>query len=460
MIPPSLFPDDNSPPPTPAAPVEPAAVGTPRLRPVERHQVEFRTASLDQLLTPDHTARIVWAYVAHCDLTPLLQAIKAVQGHAGRAANDPRVLLALWLFATLDGVGSARELDRLCGEHLAYQWLCGGMSVNYHTLADFRTEHVDVLDQLLTDGVAALMHEGLVELQQVAQDGMRVRASAGAASFRREPSLQNCLAAAEQQVAALKNQLAEDAGAATRRQQAARQRAATERLERVQQALTHRQQLLELRAQQKAEKGAPFDPAKLRASTTDPEARSMKMADGGTRPGYNFEFATTVGSGIVVGVDVTNSGSDGGQLAPMLEQLEERYEALPEALLVDGGFTTHADIETAHAAAVKVYGPIKEEAKQLEQGQDPYAPKKRDGEGVAAWRQRMGTAEAKTVYRWRGQTAEWTNAQARNRGLYQVRVRGQHKVFGVALLYALAHNLMRAAVLRAAWEEARKCGEK
>jgi hypothetical protein len=339
---------------------------------------------------------------------------------------------------------------------MAYQWLCGGMSVNYHTLADFRTEHVDALDQLLTDGVAALMHEGLVELQQVAQDGMRVRASAGTSSFRREPSLQACLVAAEQQVAALKNQLAEDAGAATRRQQAARERAATERVERIQQALAHRQQLLELREQQKAEKGAKFDPAKLRASTTDPEARSMKMPDGGTRPGYNFEFATTTGSGIVVGVDVTNSGSDGGQLGPMLDQIRKRYDEVPTAMLVDGGFTTHADIETAHAAEVKVYGPIKEEAKQLEQGKDPYAPKKRDGEGVAAWRQRMGTAEAKTLYRLRSQTAEWTNAQARNRGLYQVRVRGQQKVLGVALLYALAHNLMRAEALRAAQPESRK----
>ena len=339
MNPPSLFAADDSPPPLPSVPVdpvpvEPASVRTPRLRPVERHQVEFRTASLDQLLTPDHTARIVWAYVIQCDLTPLLQSVKAVRGHVGRAANDPRVLLALWLFATLDGVGSARELDRLCGEHMAYQWLCGGMSVNYHTLADFRTEHVDELDQLLTDGVAALMHEGLVELQQVAQDGMRVRASAGASSFRREPSLHTCLAAAEQQVAALKNHLAEDAGAATRRQQAARERAATERVERIQQALAQRQQLLELREQQKAEKGAKFDPEKLRASTTDPEARSMKMADGGTRPGFNFEFATTTGSGVVVGVDVTNSGSDCGQLGAMLDQLQERYEALPTAMLV------------------------------------------------------------------------------------------------------------------------------
>lgn len=454
MTQPMLFAADPPLLPIVPSPAEPAPTGTPRLRPVERHQVEFRSASLDQLLTPDHSARVVWAYVEKCDVTPLLRSIKAVAGQCGRDANDPRVPLALWLFATLDGVGSAREIDRLCGEHMAYQWLCGGMSVNYHSLADFRKDHVDYLDQLLTDGVATLMHEGLVELQKVAQDGMRVRASAGASSFRREPSLQKCLAEAEEQVAALKNQVDEDDGAATRRQQAARVRAARERLERVQQALEQRQQLLELREQQKEEKGAKFDPEKLRASTTDAEARLMKMPDGGTRPGYNVEFATTTGSGIVVGVDVTNSGSDCGQMAPMLDQLQERYEQKPEAMLVDGGFTTHADIEMAHGSDVKVYGPIKEEAKQLEKGQNPYEPKKRDGEGVAAWRQRMGTEEGKTLYRLRAQTAEWTNAQARNRGFYQVRVRGQQKVLAVALLYALAHNLMRAEALRAAKKEA------
>jgi transposase len=454
MTQPTLFGDDAPLPRPSAIPGRPAPAAAPRLRPVERQQVEMRCASLDQLLTPDHSARVVWDYVTQCDTAPLLQTIKAVAGQAGRDANDPRVLLALWLFATLDGVGSARELDRLCREHMAYQWLCGGMSVNYHALADFRTEQVAFLDQLLTDGVATLLHEGLVELQVVAQDGLRVRASAGASSFRREPTLQTCLSAAEQQVAALKSQVNEDAGAATRRQQGARARAAKERVERVQQALDERQKLLELREQQQAEKGTKFAPEKLRASTTDPEARPMKMPDGGTRPAYNFEFATTTDSGIVVGVDVTNSGSDGGQLGPMVEQIRERYEQLPTAMLVDGGFTTHADIEAAHAAGIDIHGPIKNEQKQQEQGNDPYEPKKRDGVGVAAWRQRMGTEAAKALYRLRGPTAEWTNAQARNRGLYQVRVRGQQKVLAVALLYALAHNLMRAAALRAAKEVA------
>ena len=446
MTQPTFFGDDASLAPPPP---NPAPLGTPRLRTVQRHQSELRCASLDQLLPPDHEVRGIWAYVEGLDLAPLRRSIKAVAGQAGRDANDPRVLFALWLYAIFKGIGSARELDRLCQEHLAYQWLCGGMTVNYHSLADFRVNHLDVLDQLLTDSVATLLHQGLVELQRVAQDGLKVRASAGAASFRREPSLQACLQEAQQQVAALQ----EPGGDASRRQQAARQRAAEERVLRVQHALAERQQLLELRQQQQHDKGTKFQPEQLRTSTTDPEARRMKMADGGTRPAYNVQFATTTGSGLIVGVDVTTSGGDGGQLAPMLEQLRERYQQLPTAMLVDGGFTTLADIDTAHAQGVQVYGPLKEEAKQLADGKDPYQPKKKDGPGVAAWRQRMGTAAAKAIYRERAATAEWTNAGARNRGLYQVRVRGESKVLAVVLLYALVHNLLRAQALRTATGE-------
>jgi transposase len=458
MSTPSLFAAEvNVAEPTPP-PKKTKPAGKPRLRPIERFQAEMRCASLDQLLPPDHQVRLVWTYVEGLDLTPLLDAIKAVAGEAGRDANDPRVLLALWLFATIDGVGSAREIDRLCHEHLAYQWLCGGMSVNHHSLSDFRKDHVSFLDQLLTDGVATLLHEELIELRRVAQDGMKVRASAGAASFRREATLQECLTTAAQQVAALRSQVDEDSGAASRRQQAAQHRAAQERHARVQHALQERQQLLELRQQQQQDKGVKVAPEQLRASTTDPEARRMKMPDGGTRPAYNVQFATTTGSGILVDVAVTNSGSDSGQLGPMIDHLQQRYGTVPDAALVDGGYTTLADIEGVYAQhKVEVYAPIKDEDKKKAAGMDPYQPRKNDGPGVSAWRQRMGTAEAKTLYKLRGQTAEWTNAGARNRGLYQVRVRGLQKVLAVALLHALVHNLLRAEVLRQANRSADEC---
>jgi transposase len=432
--------------------------GVPRLRCAQRDQAEMRIASLDQLLPPDHQVRLVWDFVVGLDPTPLLESILAVQGHVGRNANDPRLLLALWLQATLDGVGSARVLDQLCREHLAYEWLCGGVSMNYHTLADFRSDHVDVLDRLLTDSVGTLLHEGLVQLERVAQDGMKVRASAGAGSFRREPTLQACLAEAEHQVAALKTQTDETAATATARQQAARQRAARERAERLQQALAERAQLVELRTQQQEEKGVKFNPAEIRTSTTDPEARKMHMPDGGTRPAFNVQFATTTDSGIIVGVAVINSGSDNGQMLPMLDQVEERFGQRPAAMLVDGGFTTLKDIEAAETAEepTQVYGPIKDEAKKQAKGEDPYQPKRRDGPGVSQWRQRMGTAAAKAIYQERAATAEWVNAGARQRGLYQVRVRGVRKVLAVALLHALAHNLQRAVVLRARAAAGRK----
>ena len=424
----------------------------PRLRRPERMQGQIRTESLDQLLPPDHVVRVVWDFVSGVDITPLLAQIKAVPGHVGRDATDPRLLLALWLYATIDGVGSAHALDRLCEEHLAYQWLCGGVSLNHHTLSDFRSQQTAFLDQLLTDSVATLLHEGLVELKRVAQDGMRVRASAGASSFRREKSLRKCLAEAEAQVQALKNQVDESNQAATSRQQAARQRAALDRRERLQKALAEREQLLATRTQQKKEKGVKFEAEELRASTTDPEARRMKMPDGGTRPAYNVQFATTTESGIVVGVGVTNVGSDGNQLQPMLEQIEQRYDQRPAQALVDGGFTTLNAVEDAEAKNVAVIGPVKNAEKKLAAGEDPFQPHVKDGPGVATWRQRMGLPETQTLYRLRAQTAEWVNAGARNRGLYQVTVRGRQKVLAVALLHALVHNLLRAAALRHAAE--------
>src|SRR5215831_6368841 len=370
-----------------------------RLRLPERNQVELRCLALDQMLPDDHQARIVWAYVEGLDLTPLYQAIQARQGVAGRDANDPRILMALWLYATLDGIGSARQLDQLCQESLPYQWLCGGVSMNYHSLADFRVEHVTLLDRLLSEGVAALLHQGLVQLTRVAQDGMKVRASAGASSFRRRPTLAKCLDEAQAQVEALKKADDEDATAVSRRQQASRQRAARERQERVAAALREAEQLAARRQEVERTKSVPAKQEKVRASTSDPEARTMKMADGGYRPAYNAQFATATVGGVIVGVDVTHAGADRGQMPKMVEDLQQRYGQTPTEMLVDGGFAVLDDIQAVHEAhAVKVYAPVKDEDKKRARGIDPFVPRPRDAEGVAAWRERMGSAEAQGVY--------------------------------------------------------------
>jgi transposase len=424
-----------------------AAGGVPRLRVPERDQVEMRFASLDQLLEPEHPARMVWAIVCGLDLSRWLQEIKAVEGVVGRDATDPRLLAALWIYATLEGVGSARQLARLCEKHLSFQWLCGGVSINHHLLADFRSEGSEKWDELLTQIVGSLLAEGLVTMKRVAQDGMRVRASAGKSSFRRRGRLEQFLQEAHEQVQGLKKLAEESPEELTNRQAAARQRAARERQQRLDDAIRHCDELQKQR--EKRAKTSGQKQAEPRASTTDPEARTMKFADGGYRPGYNVQFSTDTESGIIVGVDVTNHGTDADELPPMLEQLDVRYDRQPEEVLVDGGFASKDTIDQASRRECTVYAPLKEEEKQLEAGKNPYERKRGDSPAVAAWRERMGTAAAKSLYRLRCQTAEWVNALCRNRGLQQFRVRGQPKCRTVAVLYAIAHNMMQGVALRA-----------
>jgi transposase/IS5 family transposase len=421
----------------------PPRIGPKRLRYAVRNQVAFQECSLDDFLPEEHEARIVWEYVCGLDLWELCARIQAVEGGPGQAPADPRILVALWLYATLRGVGSARELNRLCQDHSAYRWICGGVSMNYHTLSDFRTQHVELLDRLLTESVAGLMAEGLVTLDRVAQDGMKVRASAGAASFRRQPTLEEALAAAEKQVAELRKELESNPASPKSRQEAARTRAAEERAERIRAAL---EQLPKIAESKKAK-----DREKARASTTDADARVMKMGDGGFRPAFNVQLATATDAQVITGVDVTNSGGDQGQLAPMVEQHQQRYERVPDEALVDGGFAKKEDIETVEQGGTTVYAPVQ---KSKDPERDAHTPRADDTPAVARWRQRMATDEAKSIYRQRAATAECVNALARNRGLQRFLVRGLRKVKAVVLWYALAHNLMRAVALRAAAAQA------
>jgi hypothetical protein len=301
------------------------------------------------------------------------------------------------------------------------------------------------MDELLSDNVAALAAVGAISLERVAQDGMRVRADAGAASFRREGSLQEHQSEARELVQTLKAQAEVDPGRAQRRAQAAKLRAAQEREQRIRQAL---EQLPEVAAARKRN-GAKAEGA--RASTTDAEARVMKMGDGGFRPAFNVQFATTCEEQVIVGMAVVNAGSDMAQLAPMLEQVEQRLGQSPAQWLVDGGYPAHEQID-AVADRTEVYAPVPEpRAKQDEHGndvvQDKHRPKPDDSEAVASWRQRMACAQAKEIYKQRAGTAECVNAHARNRGLLRMPVRGLAKVRSVVGLFVLAHNLMRMAVL-------------
>jgi transposase len=416
-------------------PAEADRRGRPRLQRPQRDQITLRPSDLESLLPADHEARLVWAFVESRDLSGFHAWIRAVEGHPGRPPIDPAILVALWLYATLEGVGSARALDRLCDEHDAYRWIAGGVSVNYHTLAEFRVTEADLLEDLLVGSVAALIVTGEVTLRRVAHDGIRVRASAGAASFRRRPRLEAALADAEAQVAALRDELDDDPGATSRRVAAARERATREREARVREALAALPELeaAKERARARGKKDRPVAPA--RVSTTDPEARIMRMGDNGFRPAFNGQLTTDVDSGLVCGVAVTNRGTDHVELVPLVRRLERAFGVRPQEILVDGGFVVLDDIEALEASGTAVYAPPPEH-----RGCGEAIPRRRpDGPGVAAWRERMGTDAAKATYRLRAATAEWTNALARNRGLHQFRVRGLARARAVLLWFALAH---------------------
>ncbi|MGN6544788.1 MAG: IS1182 family transposase [Aureliella sp.] len=406
----------------------------------QRHQIQWQAHALDELIASDHRVRLVWQYVDSMDLSVLYARIRAVPGEVGRNAIDPRILLALWLFATIEGVSSARQLARLCERDLAYKWICGEVGVNYHTLSDFRSQNAEFLEQLLTDSVAALMHQGLVTLEVVAQDGVRVRASAGKSSFRRAPTLQECHKQAREHVQHLAEESRDESahGQSDARREAAQKRAAQEREARVKKALEEAETLKQEREKRKKGTGET-----ARASTTDPQARVMKMAGGDYRPGYNVQFATDGASQVIVGVDVTNSGNDGQQMVPMHEKIVTSYHKTPEAHLVDGGFPTKEAVTALEKKGTKVYAPIHDKDRMEKRGVDPYARQPRDTDESFAFRQRMATPEAQTLYKRRASIAEHPNAECRNRGLQQFRVRGLAKVKAVALWYALSYNLMR-----------------
>jgi transposase len=428
----------------------------PRLRTADRQQL-LSPLLIDDLIEPDHPARAVWCFAQGLDLTVLYDRIRARGPAAGRSAIDPRVLVALWLYATLAGVKSANALADLVIHHDAYFWLAGGIAVNAHTLSDFRVQDADFLERLLEHSVTVLRQQGLVDLERVAQDGVRVRASAGAASFRRRETLEKLLQEAQAEVQRLQQPSdappAEEQSAPSPQQRGAQRRHAAERVERIRRALLRMPEMEAKKEKAKKKKSKKKGGEKAekkeaaRVSTTDAAATVMKMPDGGFRPAYNVQFSTACQGQVIVGVDVVTEGTDQGQLPPMLEQIEERFGERPNEALVDGGFAGHDDIEEVQKGkkGCKVYAPVPEPKKA---GVDRHEPKSKDSVAVAEWRVRMGTEEAKEIYKQRAATAECVNAQARHRGLTQFVVRGLQKVKAIALWFATAHNVARSFALR------------
>lgn len=446
--------------------------------------MKLRALAIDALLPADHQARVVWRYVERLDLSAVEGRIKSVEGHAGRAATDPRLLLALWLFATLDGVGSARQVEKLCKEHLAYIWLCGDVHVGRSVLAEFRVGNEALLDELLVKSVASLRERGLVTLERVSQDGMRVRAKAGAGSFRRADRLETALAEARAQVQALKAELNSDPASSNRRRDAARLRGAADREKRLTEALAQMPQLEKVWARnqrkrgyrkgaggrvkaksvaerQNADEDDPGEPssaepenasppqteartkATLRASSTDPDARVMKVSNSGFRPALNVQIATDVGGMVILAVDVCIAGSDAGLHTPMIDTIKHKYDRTPGEWLVDGGYPTLDSIQSMPDDC-DLFAPT---TKPRDPNRSRYARLRTDSQKVGDWRERMGTDEAKQIYKLRAATSEYVNAHMRNRRLRQFPVRGVRRARSVVLLHALAHNLMRTLAL-------------
>ena len=417
--------------------------GAVRLRRPDRMQSTLRVDCDDELIPQDHPVRIIWAVVDQLDLSAFYELIKAREGVAGRNSTDPRLLISLWLYACTDGVGSARELKKLCKESLPYRWLCGGIEVNHHTLSDFRVGYGAALDNLFTQVLASLVDRKLVQVNRISQDGTRVRAGAGIKSFRRRKRLEKLLEEAREHVREVRDRVNDPVGSAnlSARKRAAMERAARQRQQRVEGALAVIEQL-EKRHEETSGKAGSADRKPPRASTTDPDARIMKTAENGWRPAINVQLATDTQSRAVVGVSVCSAGSDKGLAPPMRDQVEERTSGKVREHLVDGGFLVCKEIEQAHEADVTMYVPPVAPKDRSKTGTQ-YFPKSTDSPALATWRIRMGSESGKKIYRQRASTIETINADLKtHRGLTQLNVRGLAKVKCVVLWCALAYNLM------------------
>jgi transposase len=375
--------------------------------------------------------------VERADVGALDDRIRSRKGGVGAPAISPRLLLALWLYANLDGVGSARELARLCQDHVAYRWLCGRVSVNHHTLSDFRGSMGEFLDTLLSNMIAVLVKTGVVDGSTIHQDGTKIRASAGSGSFRKESTLRRLQQEAAEHVAAVKAQSADQALSA--RVRAARERAVRERLERVEQALKAMEQI---KAARETTTKDPRRNAEPRASTTDPEARVMKTRGGGRDPAYNVQLATDGKSRAIIGVQVVPKGVDNGLSEAMRPEVERRTKVPVKTHVTDAGYLSKETVEREAAAGVERVMPLPTNPG----GEPAVACQPGDGPGVRAWRERMQTDEAKALLRQRSGIAETPNAELKvYRAMDRLLVKGLAKARNVVLLSVIVYNLTHFA---------------
>jgi transposase len=425
-----------------------------RIRQAERGQPGFELVDLESLVAEDHPVRAVWSFVEGLDLGWFYDRIKARGETPGRAATDPRILLALWLYATVDGVGSARALDRLCVHHSIYRWICGGVTVNHDMLSTFRIDSGDFLDRLLTQSLAALMAEGLIRLDEVITDGTKVRAAASRSSMRRVQRLTELETKARERVAELRRELEADPAASERRLLKRRLSGAEDRARRVAAALAKRAGAVQEGDRDESgpaqgNEGNDEPPGtkqkEERISTTDPDAQLMRMADGAVRAAYNVQVASACG--FVVAIEPTERRNDRGLAPAIVKQVEQRCGKPPWRLLADVGAMTATDI-TGFAAthpAIEVFSPppARKESSKPESKARYERNRAAEPQCLKDWRERMDSEDGKAVYKRRSNT-EHVHGRMKNRGFGRMVLRGLRKVNIACLLHAIAHNLIWA----------------
>ena len=409
-----------------------------------RYQLEMNVSCLDQLIPQEHRARAVWDFVDKMDTSPCFLDINSFYGEAGRPASSPKVLFALWIYSILDGNTSARKLEELCKNHNVYKWIAGGIPINRTMLAEFRSTNSIKFDDLLTNCLAVMVQAGLIKDEDFSQDGTRVKANAGFGSFRRMETLENLN---EEITNYLKELHAKDAASAyERRQKEAEIRIEEERRNRVGEALKNLEQAIDLKKKQGEKIGQPPKEEELkdvRASTTDPEVRKMKMGDGGFRLAYNVQFATGLNSRVIYGVDVVNT-LDPGTAPRMMGRVHSRLRVLglqgAKNWFGDAAYSGKDDIDVVayFFPDCRYYAPPK-----TKKGIDPKKPQKGDSEAVSKWRKLIGTEDVENSYKQRSSTAEYSNAAVKNKGMTKFSMRGLVKVKGEAITYAIAQNVAR-----------------
>jgi transposase len=474
----------------------------PLIRPINRQQMSWRAVDVERLIGEEHRARAIWTLVGRLDLSRFYESIESSAEEGGRPAIDPQLLISLWVYAYSEGIGSAREMARRCEFDPAFQWLTGLEEVNYHTLADFRVDKQQELDELFTQVLAALSKEGLITLEQVMQDGTKIKALASTRSYQREGTMREHLERARKRVEQMGDPRQEEAGANAKQAQA---RARREQQERLENALEELRKLQSSKSGEKAKN-------ETRVSTSDPQARVMHHSDGGLSLSYNAQISTDAAHGLIVGVAVTQDANDSAQLLPAVERVEQRLKKKPQQMVADGGYTTRDNIEKMAGREIDFLGSMGREetpsgatapnrlppsafiyqaetnryvcpegkllrpqgrhTKSNPRGQIAYlyqakfsdcqschrkpecCPENQShGRGVlrleetaaiVAFRKKMANEEAQAQYRRRGRVVEFCHAWIKSKlGLRQFHVRGLAKVLSEMLWACLTYNLQQ-----------------